>query len=297
MVENEAARPLRSRDAIKTYRYLRIGMLGAVLLLTVSTAIERAKVDCWQTSISAYYYTPVRAIFVGTLLAVGFALIVIKGRGWWEDSCLNAAGMLAPLVAVAPTTDFGTCWSVRPRPLPVRNDGSLAKWVVTNIDNNINALLIAGAIGLVVAFVIVIFVYRSVRAPVTEVDKGTWRTLLAAAVLLAIVWLAYHNWNDFDTRAHGFAAVALFVFLILAVVGKAFEYRSDPTERYFLLYAAIALAMIVSGLAIPIFRIGGDHTVLVLESTEIVLFAAFWLVQTAENWSEEVTDTPPNAPA
>lgn len=51
-------------------------MVGAVLLLAASIAIERSKVDCWQTSISAYYYTPARAIFVGGLMVIGFALIV-----------------------------------------------------------------------------------------------------------------------------------------------------------------------------------------------------------------------------
>jgi hypothetical protein len=49
------AEPLKSRDVIKAYRYLRIGMIGAVLLLAVSILIERSKVDCWQRSISAYY--------------------------------------------------------------------------------------------------------------------------------------------------------------------------------------------------------------------------------------------------
>jgi hypothetical protein len=78
-----AARPakaLKSQDAIKTYRYLRRGMIGAVVLLAVSIAIERSKVDCWQTSISAHYYTPVRAIFVGSMIAVGLSLVVYKGR-------------------------------------------------------------------------------------------------------------------------------------------------------------------------------------------------------------------------
>ena len=54
--------PLRLHDVIKTYRYLRIGMIGAVVLLAASIGIERSKVDCWQTSISAYYYTPARAV-------------------------------------------------------------------------------------------------------------------------------------------------------------------------------------------------------------------------------------------
>ena len=97
------------------------------------------------TSISAYYYTPVRAIFVGAMLAVALALIAYKGKRPGEDICLNFAGMLAPIVAVAPTTDVGRCWSIPPIPLPVNNDGSLAGWVVANIDNNIHALLFAGS--------------------------------------------------------------------------------------------------------------------------------------------------------
>ncbi|OWY63029.1 hypothetical protein B7486_55270, partial [cyanobacterium TDX16] len=90
----------RASDAVSTYRYLRIGMIGAVGLLTTSIWIEHGNVQepCFQTSISAYYYTPVRAVFVGCLLAVGLALIVIKGRTALEDTCLNSAGMLAPLV-------------------------------------------------------------------------------------------------------------------------------------------------------------------------------------------------------
>ena len=66
--------------AVKTYRYLRITMVGAVVLLGVSIVIERSNVDCWQTSVSAYYYTPVRAIFVGMLLAIGLAVTVHVAR-------------------------------------------------------------------------------------------------------------------------------------------------------------------------------------------------------------------------
>ena len=34
---------------------------------------------------TAYYYTPVEAIFVGTMMAVGLSLIVYKGRNRGED--------------------------------------------------------------------------------------------------------------------------------------------------------------------------------------------------------------------
>ena len=125
--------------AVKTYRYLRIRMVGAVVLLGVSILIERSNVDCWQTSVSAYYYTPVRSIFVGVMLAIGLCLIVIKGSTTWEDATLNAAGMLAPIVAVVPTTDVGVCWSQSPGPLPVDDDGNLASWAMANADNNITA--------------------------------------------------------------------------------------------------------------------------------------------------------------
>ncbi|MDP8988060.1 MAG: hypothetical protein M3N11_06900, partial [Actinomycetota bacterium] len=84
-----------------------------------SIAIEYAAADCWQASISAYYYTPVRGIFVGAIIAVGFSLIVIKGRGMLEDTALNFAGIFAPIVAVAPTTNVGNCWSLKPQPLTI----------------------------------------------------------------------------------------------------------------------------------------------------------------------------------
>ena len=35
--------------AITTYRYLRISMVMAVVVLAVSVGLERAQVDCWQT--------------------------------------------------------------------------------------------------------------------------------------------------------------------------------------------------------------------------------------------------------
>ena len=102
----ENLRRVKTYDAIKTYRYLRVGMIGAVVLLAASISIEIVKAGCAQTSISAYYYTPARAIFVGAMFVVGVSLIVYKGRTPWEDNWLNVAGMLAPVVAVVPMSKF-----------------------------------------------------------------------------------------------------------------------------------------------------------------------------------------------
>lgn len=275
--------------AVKTYRYLRISMVGAVVLLGVSVLIERSNVDCWQTSVSAYYYTPVRAIFVGMLMAIGLCLIVIKGSTAWEDATLNAAGMLAPVVAVVPTTDVGECWSKSPGRLPVDDDGNLATWVTANIDNNMTALLITGIVGLIVAAVIASIATRNVAAVAEVGEIGMRLGLLAAMMFLVGGAVLFVTWDDFDTRAHGIAAVLMFLFLALAVGGNAWNHRHDPGPRtYFWLYAMIAAAMVIA--AAIMFPLGSRwlHMVLVLEATEIALFAIFWLVQTKEHWGETV---------
>ncbi|HEX6231608.1 MAG TPA: hypothetical protein VFZ63_00630 [Jiangellaceae bacterium] len=280
--------PLTSQDAIKTYRYLRLGMIGAVVLLAASIVIERSKVDCWQTSISAYYYTPVRAIFVGTMMAVGLTLIVYKGRSDWEDVSLNFAGMFAPVVAVAPTTDVGQCWSIPPSPLPVNEDGSLADWVVTNIDNNFYALLIAGGIGLAVATGVAMAVKRSVRAPLVMGERGTRVSLAVTGLVLLFGWWLIQNWDDFNRQAHGYAAVLMFVFLVGAIIAKVVEHWDRRDEGWFRVYAAVAALMILGAILIPTTRIFGDHTVFALEAYEIAFFAIYWSFQTAENWNETV---------
>lgn len=289
----EPAKPLKSQDAIKTYRYLRIGMIGAVVLLAASIAIERSKVDCFQTSISAYYYTPVRAIFVGTMIAVGFSLIVYKGRGVLEDTFLNFAGMLAPAVAVVPTTDVGRCWSVQPAPLPKNSDGALADWVVANIDNNVYALLIAGGLGLLVAAIIAVVARWGRRPAIQPDERGTVVGLFVTGLVLLLVWWSIQNWDDFYRRAHGVAAVLMFVFLIGAIVVKVVDHRRDPSKIWFWAYLAIAALMIAGGVLIPWTRIFDEHTTFALEAYEITLFAVYWIVQTAENWNERVIEPVP----
>ena len=274
--------------AIKTYRYLRISMVGAVLLLAVSILIERSNVDCWQTSVSAYYYTPVRAIFVGVLMAIGLCLIVIKGSTTFEDATLNAAGMMAPIVAVVPTTDVGICWSRAPGQVPIRN-GVLAPWVVENIDNNVTALLITGIVGLLVAAAIASVATSNVKAVAEVGDPGMRLGLLAAMVFLLAGAMLFATWDDFDTRAHGIAAVLMFLFLAFAVGGNAWRQRRDPSPRiYFWLYASIASAMVIAPVVMFPFGSSWDHMVLVLEATEITLFAIYWLAQTKQHWRETV---------
>ena len=93
--------------AIKSYRYLRLSIVVVVLALLASVLIERSHVDCFQESISAYFYTPVQAMFVSALVVIGVCLIAVRGRTTGEDVLLNLAGVLAPIVAFVPTTSSG----------------------------------------------------------------------------------------------------------------------------------------------------------------------------------------------
>lgn len=59
-----------------------------------------------QGSISAYYYTGLRDVFVGSLWAVGVFMILYR-NGTVDDRMTSAAGVCAVLVAVFPTAPAG----------------------------------------------------------------------------------------------------------------------------------------------------------------------------------------------
>jgi hypothetical protein len=106
--------------------------------------------------------------------------------------------------------------------------------------------------------------------------------------LLCAWWLS-PNWSDFNTRAHGLAAVLMFLFLIGAIIAAAGEHWPERHEVvWFWLYAAVAVLMITGGILLPATRIFAEHTVFALETFEIILFAIYWGIQTAEKWDEKV---------
>lgn len=282
-------------QALKTYRYLRIGLIGAAMMIAVSVLLERRLVDCWQNSISGYYYTPARAVFVGALVAIGFSLIVIKGSGI-EDFHLNIAGMLAPVVAFVPTRNVGVCWSVPPEPAPVVSGTGqgviFADWVIENIQNNMWALIITGALGLIVAYII--FSVDS-GGPVEamrgdQVDSGVKRTYWLLVAIVVATTFAFWLWDGFVSNAHDIAAIGMFAFLAMASWTNG---RREESTWYRSLYFTVAVLMIaavvvVIGLAIMLGE-RWEHAILVLEFIEIGLFAVYWSAQTREHWHEAVT--------
>ncbi|HEV2758739.1 MAG TPA: hypothetical protein VGV86_04135, partial [Acidimicrobiales bacterium] len=62
-----------------TFRMLRCAIVAATLVLAVALVMEAARTGSIRGSISAYFYSPVRSIFVGCLMAIGLCLIAIQG--------------------------------------------------------------------------------------------------------------------------------------------------------------------------------------------------------------------------
>lgn len=89
---------------VATYFYLRIGMATLALVFPLLLWLYGAVVLSIpiQGSMSAYYHTEMRDAFVGILCAIGAFLFLYKGFTKLEDWLLNAAGLLAVLVAFFP---------------------------------------------------------------------------------------------------------------------------------------------------------------------------------------------------
>ena len=253
------------------HRYLRLGMLGSVLLLGISLVIEIVDDDCLRGSISAYYHSPVRTVFVGVLLVIGFALVAYQGRSGLEDLFLNMAGMLAPFVAFVPTTSRGC------------GDEDLTAIDSASMHNNVTAYLLASAVGVAVGLFLV---YRESEGPsvLTRAFSSLvfpWFGNLAVVLVMGGLYLAWYD--DFDV--HGKSAVVMFLFLFLAVACKVAERRRDR-DRWFWAYAAVGASMFLGGVVLAFFG-GWEYQVFVLEAWEIGLFGTFWLARTIQNWSGE----------
>ena len=108
---------------VRSYVFSRfcIGLLG-VLLPPLLVFLEPALFDGQpfpRGSLSAYYYSGVRELFVGGLWAIGVFLFIYKFLDFsWESLLSSLAGVAAVLVAVFPTELPGS--GVTPTPFQVK---------------------------------------------------------------------------------------------------------------------------------------------------------------------------------
>lgn len=274
---------LSSTSTQRTYRYLRLAIVGAVVVLAIAVA-QVLVVTGRLTSISAAFYTPARSVFVGALFAVALALVALSGRSV-EQALLDLAALFAPLIAIVPTP-------VGPGDvagLVVECAGAAAcvpAAEVAGIQNGMLALVSIGAVGVVAALVLAL-VQRTLSVPLCTTIA------IAAAVVVGVgLWWMLAP-TSFLLYGHLVATVAFFG-LVAAVAAVAAIATPAPWRGW---YAAIAagIAVVLAALVtVLVLRLNGSAVggatgipvVFVGEGIALVLFTVFWIVQTAQHWNE-----------
>lgn len=274
------AQPDPSTSLERTYRYLRIGVAGTVVVIFVSVLLAAADVG-WLTSVSDYYYTPARNALVGALIAASLALIALSGRGV-ERGLLDAVALFAPLIALVPTTVVpgsipGVDAPCPHRCFPPAHEADAANGVIT--------YLIVGV--LIVLVVLLLGALRQVSL------AAIWLSLVFTVVVLAVVAGTWAFARDaFLQQGHFVATIAFFALFAAVAVLSAFPRRGEPPAPVFrALYAGIAVllgAVLVAYIVLlPQAADIGIPVILLAEAAALALFFAFWVVQGIEKWKED----------
>lgn len=293
---------LRLKDAVLTYRYLRVTMLAMLVMLGVSVVWFALDAKCGLDSVSAYYYTPVRNVFVGALVAFGAALFAYHGPTREEEALLNLAGCMSLVVAFVPTVP-ATC-AVAPgvdgasSGVDAVADASgqdptvLVNMVDEAVTNNVRSLITAALVAFAL-FAVLKFAARSKKvegASVADDATATWwrkygrRPLLMVCLAIpaggVIAFVGWPEW--FVEKAHGFSAIVLVGALILYMVFNAT--LSEHLTKYRLIYVVLAgvvsLALaVILGIA---WTVSFNRAIFYLEFVILGIFAVYWMVQSIE---------------
>ncbi|MGC3993441.1 MAG: hypothetical protein QM779_04830 [Propionicimonas sp.] len=284
--------------ALDTYRTLRAGMVAAGILLGLGL-IGYIVGSGWRVpgSISATFYTDVRSIFVSTLLAVGLALVAVKGRQGLENTLLDVAGVLIPVVAFVPTPIADpTCASARDCVPPDLHPA---------IALAMGAYLGMGLVGLVVAWGRLAWAART-HTPWTV---SSVRGMVALTALLAVYTGAFLFARPFFIQyAHYTSAITFFLLLVIAVwinsrnPPGATALGSMSALAYRRVYRIIAIAMVAAvGIGVVVFAATGSQNAVVgdrfpavfwIEVVLLALFVTYWVFQTIELWYVTQPPTP-----
>jgi hypothetical protein len=307
-----SSRPQDTERWVKSYTYLRTAMVALLIALGVAVFYETRRQGFLLTSVSAYYYTPAQAIFVGTLIGLAACMIALNGTFGSEEVFLNLGGMFAAVVAIVPTSrgeDYRAalraCRELSEQELTgvdCPNVLALADATKANVENNMVALLVVGGLALVAGL---LFALRDKKLRNRRgLGKGFWLGFWAALgvwLAAAVAFLASTDW--FIDNAHYIAAVALVVCIVAVAIANALRHdrqqlgaastRGEPTPKgasgtlirppmQLNRYAWLAW-LIVVGSVIGFFLVLGDViTVFWLEIGVALLVAVFWMVQTID---------------
>lgn len=260
-----------------TYRYLRIGIVLLGILLFTGVGLQIVADGAVLPSVSAYYYTPARGVFVASLSAMGACMIIFRGRSDTEDGLLNMAGYLAFFVAFAPTSRQDAASSTATATFP----SDLTAAVV----NNSWSILLVGGLGFLVQTALTARVSRRpwYRNPAVILSLVAWLGLLIFFLAGRETYLRY---------GHYVAALGLFLGIVgvvavnaIAVARVRADERETPGRQWLNLYTfGFGLMVITIVLMVLVVRPYVNQWVFIVEALLIAQFLAFWLTQTVERW-------------
>jgi hypothetical protein len=225
----------------KSYRYLRLAMVGLLLCLAAAVLYQSWNQGRLLGSVSAYYYTPAQAFFVGGLIGLGACMIALKGMNTVEDVALNLAGVFAVIVAIVPTgrSDYEAALLACQKadtPLLAELDcptvQALADATRANVDNNLFALLAVGAIALLLSLVVA---GRDGTFKPEAAKDAKKNFMLGFGVALGL-WLAIliARWVSLEWmigNGHWIAAVLLFLCIFVVAVANARRVQKEESEK------------------------------------------------------------------
>ena len=271
-------------DLLRTYRFLRLAMVLLVLLLFISVASYIWSNDQMLESISASYYTPVKAVFVASLVPSGRASSSIRAAPTWRTWSSTGLGFFAFIVAFVPTRPEDTCVA-----------SAIAPDVREAISNNVSALFLVAVLAFAAVMGIQLFATpASERALSKDVGVAIGLSVLA---FLGLAAFYLFNRGAFMCHGHDTAAILLFIGIVAAVFVSARglarkqahadgrPLRDHFWNRYFWGFVLMVASIVVIAVTGP--WLGWlDHWVFWLEAALIAQFGTFWLTQTIELWRE-----------
>ncbi|HVK21477.1 MAG TPA: hypothetical protein VM677_08985 [Actinokineospora sp.] len=260
----------------QTYLALRFAMVLLVAMLFGSIIVQyfAYSPDCFQHSISAYYFTAARGVFVGSLCAIGVCLIIHRGSTDAENVLLDYSGFMALVVAFVPTTIDRTC-AVSNAP----SDDELAEAVQNNVLALFGIAIIAVILG-----VFVKKVRQDPNGPLTAFAK--WALGVTLLLLFAGFWIFLMWRYEFQQEAHDWSARLLFVGIFGVVVVNAIELGKEGSgpKKWVNKYSVLAGLMVVAagGCLVAKAALDFGHWLTLLEALLIAGFGVFWMIQTNE---------------
>lgn len=287
---------LSSTSSQRTYRYLRITIVGAALALVLGLIVVFAT-DGPVTSISAMFYTSGRTVFVGAMCAIALALAALSGHSV-EQLLLDVAAVFAAMIAFVPTPIApGDVSGLMPGCAGGGGCVPQAEWATVR-----TGVLVLGIAAVLVALVAVVLA-RVQRRVTAGVIVGAAITGLLGVGL--VVWLLVAP-DVLAAQGHmvatsGFFGLMVAVAVISAVTAPHATRRAalrasagTRPEPWRLVYTVVAVGMLVCVaylLGVAIVRVAGidlmGHPwVLGGELGLVAFFAVFWIAQTAQKWDE-----------